>query len=166
MDAAPILTRLAELLNRYGLEAVMIGNAAAALQGAPVTTIDLDFLFRKTPANFKKLKAVNDELGARILRPLYPVDDFFRIMRDSDTLQIDFLTAIAGIRSYEGLRSRAATLNFGGHTLLVASLADIIKSKRAAGRPKDLAILHVLEAALAQAASNKTNETGSAEERE
>jgi hypothetical protein len=51
MDAAPILSQIAELLARHGLEVVMIGNAAAALQGAPVTTIDIDFLFRKTPAN-------------------------------------------------------------------------------------------------------------------
>ena len=35
---------------------VMVGNAAAAIQGAPVTTVDIDFLFRKTPVNVKKLK--------------------------------------------------------------------------------------------------------------
>jgi hypothetical protein len=32
--------------------------AAAALQGAPVTTVDFDFFFRKTPANLKKLKRI------------------------------------------------------------------------------------------------------------
>jgi hypothetical protein len=54
MDAHPILARVAQLLERHGLEAVLIGNAAAALQGAPVTTVDLDFLFRRTPANVRK----------------------------------------------------------------------------------------------------------------
>ncbi len=38
MDAAPLLTRVAQLLDRHGLEPVLIGNAAPALQGAPVTT--------------------------------------------------------------------------------------------------------------------------------
>jgi len=69
MNAAPILSRIAELLARHGLDVVMIGNAAAALQGAPVTTIDIDFLFRKTPANLKKLKAIATELEAMILAP-------------------------------------------------------------------------------------------------
>jgi hypothetical protein len=55
MDACPLLARIAELLERHGLEAVLIGNAAAALQGAPVTTVDFDLLFRRTPANVRKL---------------------------------------------------------------------------------------------------------------
>jgi len=58
MDARPILFTLARVLEEEGLEAVMIGNAAAALHGAPVTTLDFDFLFRKTPGNLRKLKAV------------------------------------------------------------------------------------------------------------
>jgi len=36
----------------------MIGNAAAALQGSPVTTLDIDFMFQKTAGNLKKLKAL------------------------------------------------------------------------------------------------------------
>ena len=36
-------------LEKAGLEAVLIGNAGAALQGAPVTTVDFDFFFRRTP---------------------------------------------------------------------------------------------------------------------
>jgi hypothetical protein len=80
MDAAPILIRVARVLRETGLEAVMIGNAAAALQGAPVTTVDLDFLFRKTPANVRKLKAVARAFDAMILRPYYPISGLFRLM--------------------------------------------------------------------------------------
>jgi hypothetical protein len=64
MDAAPLLVRIAHLLRQHKLDAILIGNAAAALQGAPVTTVDIDFLFRETPASLKKLKALARSLGA------------------------------------------------------------------------------------------------------
>jgi uncharacterized protein YaiI (UPF0178 family) len=41
VDAAPVLTAVSRALRQHKLEAILIGNAAAALQGAPVTTIDL-----------------------------------------------------------------------------------------------------------------------------
>ena len=119
MDATPLLAQVARLLQRHGLEAVLIGNAAAALHGAPVTTLDLDFLFRKTPANLKKLKAIAAELEAVILKPYYPVSGMFRMARDTDGLQLDFMTVIDGVRSFEGLRKRAEPVAFGDSQLYV-----------------------------------------------
>lgn len=148
MDARPILFTVARVLSEYRLEAVLIGNAAAALQGAPVTTLDFDFLFRKTPGNLRKLKGVAKALHAVVLRPYYPASDLFRLMRDEDSLQIDFMTTIHGARSLASLRSRALRVDFGGHELLVAHLSDIIRSKRAAGRPRDRAVLELLEKTL------------------
>ena len=55
------------------------------------------------------------------------------------------MATIHGLRSFAGVRARAATIAIEGTPLLVASLADIIKSKRAARRPRDLAVLEVLE---------------------
>lgn len=148
MNAEPLLIRIAGLLRLHGLDAVLIGNAAAALQGAPVTTLDIDFLFRKTPASLKKLKAVARDLGAVILRPYYPVSGLYRVVRDEDGLQLDFMTVIDGIRSFEGLRGRARTIQLGDAQLQVATLSDIIRSKRAAGRARDLAVLEVLQRTL------------------
>ena len=84
MDARPVLFRIARLLAEHRLEAVLIGNAAAALQGAPITTVDFDFMFHKTPANLRKLRAA---LDAVILRLYYPASDLFRIVPDEDGLQ-------------------------------------------------------------------------------
>src|ERR1035441_8141049 len=140
MDAYPLLARIAELLDRHGLEAVLIGNAAAALQGVPVTTVDFDFLFRRTPANVRKLRAIAAELQAVLMKPYYPVSGWLRISRDEDGLQLDFMGEIDGIRSFEGLRKRALEVPLGEARILVAALADIIKSKKAAGRPRDLAV--------------------------
>jgi predicted nucleotidyltransferase len=166
MDAAPLVARIAQLLERHGLEAVLIGNAAAALQGAPVTTVDLDFLFRRTPANLRKLKAIAAELEAVIMKPYYPASGLYRISRDADGLQIDFMSEIHGIRSFEGLRKRAVAIELSGQRLTVARLADIIKSKKAAGRPSDLAAIPVLERTLEEAARNPQDPAGSPRQRE
>jgi hypothetical protein len=145
MDAQPELALLARVLNEHGLEAILIGNMAAALHGAPVSTIDIDFFFRKTPRNMQKLKRVATALEAMILRPYYPVSALFRLHRERDGLQIDFMGHIDGVQSYEGVRRRAGLYDIGGQNLLAASLDDIIQSKRAAGRGKDLAVIDILE---------------------
>ena len=126
-------------------KAILIGNMAAALHGAPVSTIDIDLYFRKTPRNMQKLKRVATALEAIILRPYYPVSALFRLQRERDGLQIDFMGHIDGVDSYEAVRARSASYRIGGHTLLAASLDDIIASKRAAGRQKDLAVIDILE---------------------
>jgi hypothetical protein len=148
MNAAPLLTQVAEALGRCRLEAVLIGNAAAALQGAPVTTADLDFMFRKTPANLRKLRRLADELQAYVLRPYYPASGLYRVINDAAGLQVDFMSWIHGIRSFGGLRARATRIDLGNGKLWVADLRDIISSKRAAGRPRDRAVLEILEATL------------------
>ena len=143
MNAEPFLAEVARLVNELHFDVVLIGNAAAALQGAPVTTVDFDFMFRRTPANLKKLKALAGRLGATVLRTYYPVSDLMRVVRDDDGLQLDFMGTNHGVRSFAGLRARACPIEIGGAVLVVASLADIIRSKRAAARPRDLAVLDV-----------------------
>ena len=69
---------------------MLVGNAAASLQGAPVTTVDFDFLFRKTPANLRKLEAMAKILEATLFKSWCPRSDLFRIMRDHDLLQVNF----------------------------------------------------------------------------
>jgi hypothetical protein len=155
VDARPLLERVARALEHARLEAILIGNAAAALHGAPVTTLDFDFFFRKTPANLKKLKAFARELEAVILRPYYPASDLFRVVNDDVGLQVDFLVVIHGVRSFEALRARATTLPLGTTSLLVSALADIVKSKSAANRPKDRAVLETLKATLDEAQKTK-----------
>src|SRR5437868_340995 len=103
MNAEPLLVQVARVLTEQRLEAVMVGNAAAALHGAPVTTVDIDFMFRKTPANLKKLKAIARSFRASVFRPYYPASGLFRIINDDNGLQLDFMTALHGIPSFAGL---------------------------------------------------------------
>ena len=106
------------------------------VHAGPVTTADFDFLFQKTPNNLRKLKAVARSLGATLLKPYYPASGLFRLMRDQDLLQVDFMGRIDGIRSLEGVRRRASRVDLDGYEVLEASLADIIQSTRAAGLPR------------------------------
>lgn len=152
MDAAPFLVEVGRALEAVSLEAVLIGNAGAALQGAPVTTVDFDFLFRRTSRNLQKLKLFATRLDASVLRPYYPVSDLFRVVRD-DGLQVDFMGTVHGLRSFEGVRARATIVQLAGAAITVASLGDIIRSKRAAGRPRDLAAIDILERTDAKAQS-------------
>ena len=152
MTAEPLLELAARLLAKHRFDAVLIGNAAAALQGSPVTTVDLDFMFRKTPANLRKLRRIADDLDAVVLHPFYPVSELYRVMRQRDGLQFDFMGKVDGIRSFESLRSRATIARFGRHPLAVASLEDVIRSKKAANRPEDRAVLPILRKTLREKA--------------
>ena len=155
MNARPLLERLARTLAARRLDAVLVGNAAAALQGAPVTTLDFDFMFRKTGGNVRKLRAVARDLGAVILTPFYPASELFRLVNEDIGLQADFMARLDGVRSFEGLRARATPAVFAGAALLVADLRDIIRSKRAANRARDRAVLPLLEATLREKARQR-----------
>lgn len=152
MTAEPLLELAARVLAKHRLDAVLIGNAAAALQGSPVTTVDLDFMFRKTPRNLGKLRRIADDLDAVVLHPFYPASGLYRVLRERDGLQFDFMAKVDGIRSFDSLRSRAATTRFGKYDLKVAALEDIIASKKAANRPQDRAVLPVLRKTLREKA--------------
>ena len=58
------LVGLLRVLVRHEVEFVMVGGVAAVLNGAPVTTFDLDILHRRTPENVERLVAALVELDA------------------------------------------------------------------------------------------------------
>lgn len=134
MEAKPVLISVARALRENRLEAVMIGNAGAALQGAPVTTLDVDFLFRKTPQNLRKLKAVARALDAVILKPYYPVSGLFRLVRETDGLQLDFTMNNQGVGSYNSLRARAKAIPIDDEQFLVEPLVGAVTGKRTIAR--------------------------------
>src|SRR5881296_3670271 len=125
MDAETLLGSVTAALAEVRLEAILIGNAAAAIQGAPVTTVDFDFMFRATPVNLAKLKKFARRVDAVILRPYYPMSALYRVMNDDRGLQADFMPVIHGVKSFDSLRSRAEKIELGGRSLWIASLTDI-----------------------------------------
>ena len=160
MDATPLLLEIADAFAAAQLEAILIGGAGAALQGAPVTTLDFDFLYRTSPANQSKLHKVTELLGGQMTQPFPAVSTLYRILRPNSPLQIDLVSQIHGVKSFTRLRGNAVCVEIAGRTILVASLADIIKSKKEANRPQDVAMLHVLQRTLKEQEAAQANQTG------
>src|SRR6266571_2489126 len=100
MDAAPLLNSVVAALAEVRLEAILIGNAGAAIQGAPVTTVDFDFMFRATTVNLAKLKRFARRMDATIFRPYYPASALYRVINDDRGLQADFMPVIHGVKSF------------------------------------------------------------------
>jgi hypothetical protein len=102
-----------------------------------------------------------------LLRPYYPVYDLYRLVREDSGLQADFMASIHGVRSFAALRGQSDLVRLGDCSLLVARLAAIVKSKRAAARPRDKAVLDILERALhEEEARRQKAKTRGAKERE
>ena len=131
MDAAPYLVEIADALAEAKLEAILIGNAGAALQGAPVTTVDFDFFYRESQNDADaKIRQVAANLNGAVTQPFPALSSVYRIHRVEPELQVDLTASIHGAKSFNSLRSRCSRLAFEGRTIMVASLADIIKSRR------------------------------------
>ncbi|MDD5305940.1 MAG: hypothetical protein PHU25_01340 [Deltaproteobacteria bacterium] len=139
-----LLADIVRACRSVGLDPILIGNAAAALQGAPVTTRDVDFFVRDSEANRRRIERLAGLLGdLAVTHPGEPLSDMTRLV--GGPVEIDFVFHLSSGARFESLRSRAVDIRFSDVNVRVASLADIIASKRATGRPKDLAVLPVLE---------------------
>lgn len=143
-----VLATIAEAAARVKLEFVLVGNAAAALQDAPVMTQDFDLFVRYTPRNLEKIRAFAQTLNADILQPYDPVSRMMRLLARKTEIPVDFVFDLSSRAKFESVRSRSTKIAIGKHAVRVASLEDIIAAKEAANRPKDRATLPILKATL------------------
>ena len=149
-----------EVLTRHGVDCVAIGGFAAFLQGSPIPTDDVDITPARDRDNFAKLSAALTELDAKIRAEGV---DPLPFAHDADSLaavqvwnltttygDLDISLVPTGTRGYEDLRRDAIEIDLRGTRVLIASLADIVRSKGAAGRDKDRRALPVLRELLAR----------------
>jgi hypothetical protein len=133
----------------------VVGMAGGILQGAPAITLDLDIVHRRTPENVARLLTVLQRIHAvargdeRRLAPgsshlLGPV----HILLSTDNGDFDYMGTVDDDKTFEDLLPVSRAMAFDGGEIRVLDLAVLIEVKRRAGRPKDLALLPVLEATL------------------
>ena len=136
------------VLEEHRVRYVLIGGFAAAIHGSPHVTTDVDITPERGRKNLERLSAALSQLHARVRSEASAAGlpfghdaaslaraEAWNAVTDHGDLDISFTPA--GTRGYEDLRRDAVHLEILGVGVDVASLADVVRSKEAAGRPKD-----------------------------
>jgi hypothetical protein len=134
------LVFLRELV-RAGTKFLVVGVGAAVLQGADAVTQDLDLWFQSIgdPAIAKAASAAGGVFATRTNPPMIAGEGLDRL---------DVVTHCHGLKSFEAEYAKAIDLAVADFSIKILPLERIIASKRAAGRPKDKAVLEALRAAM------------------
>ena len=147
--------QLFSTLGRAEVDYVVIGGVAAQAHGSTQFTGDLDICYSGEDANLERLGQTLVGLGARLRGvaedvPFVPDGPTLRrtqiLTLDTPLGPLDLLVDPSGSPGYAALSERALRVEWAGTTIKVASVADLIAMKRAAGRPKDLLAVEELEA--------------------
>ena len=160
-------------LNRNQVRYVIIGAFAAIAQQAPIpATRDIDFTPEASQENLARLSRALTELGARIRAEAAPhglpfshdavslaAAEVWNLVCPDGEFDISFHpSGFAG--GYAELALNSHRLRVGEVEVVVADLADVIRSKESAGRPKDLRVLPLLYRHLAARRAEREAEQG------
>ena len=144
MDAPPPFSdreiAFLDALVAEGVEFLVVGLAAAALQGAPAVTQDVDLWFRDLTD--PRLSRALRRAGASYLPPTATTPP---LLVGAGTELFDIVVHMHGLGSFDQEAGQAVHLAVGHLDVPVLPLARIIESKKATRRPKDLSILPALE---------------------
>lgn len=149
-----------QVLRDHEVRFVLIGGFAAVTHGSPVPTEDVDITPEQSADNLSRLSAALRDMGARIRAE--GVEGGLPFSHDASSLaavgvwnlvtdygEFDISFVPTGTSGFSDLDDDAQVMDVGGVPTRVASLADIIRSKQAANRPKDQRVLPVLREILA-----------------
>ena len=158
--------KLLKALYEQQVEFVIIGGAAAVIQGSAYVTGDLDICYSREKENLTKLATVLAPFNPSLRGA--PKELPFKLDADSlksglnftlatDLGDLDLLGEVAGIGGYPEVIAFSEELELYGMPFKVLTLEGLIRNKRTVGRPKDLRLLPELEALLAIRESQKTS---------
>ena len=149
------------VLAKHGVNGVYIGGFAAFLQGSPIPTTDVDLTPSADRETLTQLSTALYELDAKVRAA--ELDEPLPFHHDATSLaaggiwnlttmygDLDITFMPSGTQGYDDLKRDAITVELRGVSVRLASLADIVRSKEAAGRDKDRRALPVRRELLAR----------------
>jgi hypothetical protein len=135
---------IAASFKKHGVKYLFIGKSGAIILGFPDTTQDADIFVEKSPQNGRVIVSALVELGFEL-----SAEHRTEIERGKDFVQLrygpfdlDLVFAPDGIETFAEAEKRAQVIE----GIPVCHIDDIIRSKEAAGRVKDLESLPRLKA--------------------
>ena len=132
-----------ELVN-HEVRFLIVGLSAAALQGAPVVTQDVDLWFGSL--DDPRFAAALRQVGGAYVAPTLHTPP----MLAGEGLELfDVVLSMSGLNGFDEEWAGAITVTVGDVDTKVLPLARVLASKRAADRPKDRLVVPVLEEVVA-----------------
>jgi hypothetical protein len=152
------LGAILEGLVRAGVEFILVGGLAAVVQGAPVTTMDVDIVHSQNPGNIARLLAYLASIDAfhrrpddKLIKPqVGDISGKGHALFSTRLGPIDVLGVIEGGRAYGDLLEHTVDIEFRNCTIQVLDLEMLVQLKKNSPDPKDRQRLPVLEETLRQ----------------
>jgi hypothetical protein len=146
MLTSPDFKELLNLFKKHNVRYLIIGGYAVMRYSEPRFTKDLDLLVAVDEENARAVYSSLKEFGAPLqnLSPEDFAEEGYFYQMGSPPLRVDVLMSIPGISFAEAWKNRE-TVRIAEIEMQFISKSDLIKAKRASGRPQDLLDLENLE---------------------
>jgi hypothetical protein len=141
-DYRDILAVFAE----HAVEYMVVGGYAVAFHGSPRFTKDLDLWIRPTPDNLARVKQALVAFGAPapMLSQLEAATPDDVLWMGAPPVRIDLVKGVPG-GDFDRAYQTRVTADWDGVSVDVVSREELIRLKRASGRPQDLVDADALE---------------------
>jgi len=144
MPGAPHLSddlkELIKLLTSHGVEFLVVGGHAVAYHGRPRFTEDLDLFLRRSNENARRTRLALNEFGFGLTeeaeQQLAESPRAMMILGRKPN-QVDLINFLDGVE-FDAAWSRRIKANLGDLEVSFLALEDLVATKRAAGRAKDI----------------------------
>lgn len=135
--------KLLRLLKEHKVDFVIIGATAFPVHGYARATLDIDIFLRPVRENAEKVWAALKRFGYDITD--VSIDDLLqkKLLIRQYAVETDIHPFVKGV-SFDRVWKNKVRAKFGNTFVYFASLDDLIKMKKASGRPKDLEDLKFL----------------------